>query len=255
MGCVTGSTSFLNTCDTGFNSCASATHIVVDADGNSVREVVTRGCSNEAAQADTCEVKAVEANYATATHNTLVAEIVCRYACTTDGCNSESATGDGPALVTAVTYDACAIGATVDGSGDTSSTACQYGCKSVLSYLEAPFVSEYHKGNGNPLDKIIKYERMCASEGEELVNSCVHAAVTANYNPTLNGAVIGASLDTTRASAHIFQCTKVCTGANCNIATAYPGRPTCYTLTPLQTRLASAIFPQHRSATSTKTLA
>ena len=119
----------------GYNSCASATHIVVDADGNSVREIVTRGCSNEAVEADTCEFKAVEANYATATHNSLVAEIVCRYTCASDSCNVENATGDGPALVTATAYDSCAIGTTIDGSGDVSSTSCQYGCKEVFKIL------------------------------------------------------------------------------------------------------------------------
>merc|ERR1712071_617365 len=106
----------------------------------------------------------------------------------------------------------------------------------VLSYLEAPFVSEYHKGNGNPLDKIIKYERMCASEGEELVNSCVHAAVTANYNPALTFfSVRRCVLELIVTSLRLTQDGRLVTP-----------------VTPLQTRLASAIFPQHRSATSTK---
>merc|ERR1712142_906812 len=76
--------------------------------------------------------------------------------------------------------------------------------------------------------KIVKYERMCASEGEATIDTCTHAPVGTDYKPSLNSALIGGQLEPHKASAEYFTCTKVCTSGNCNAYGVWPGRPSCH---------------------------
>jgi len=208
---------------------------VIDEDGNTFREIVERGCSAQGVVQDTCEFRGVQNEYQTNQPGglgiNLIAEFTCRYTCNSNGCTTEIATGDGPAVVTSTSYS-CASGTSADGSGDAT-VACEFGCKSELSYLENPYVTAYDRNSVTGADKrgkILRYARGCATEEDSEINTCsMSNSITTLFTVEENAPSVGeATKPTIKDNTAVFICEKVCTTDNCNIATAYPGRPSCY---------------------------
>jgi len=233
--CVTGGQA--SVCDdAAANACAAVSILVIDENGNSVREIVERGCSTKGTLQDTCEFRAADSAYSTAAINALngvklIAEFTCRYACDTNGCNAEIATGDGPAVVTSTSYS-CASGDTADGSSDTT-VSCEFGCKSELSYLENPYVTNYARNGVDGPDKkgkILKYWRGCADEEDAEMNICsMSNSISTLFTVEDNQPAVGdATKPTIKDNTAVFLCEKVCKTDNCNLQAMYPGRPSCY---------------------------
>merc|ERR1712226_1370246 len=174
--CVGGSVAPTECADSAAVTCAAVSILVLDIEGNSVREIVERGCSSQPVTQDTCEFRSVQSGYPTSMTNALdglvlTGEFTCRYNCESNGCNSEIATGDGPGIATATPSYSCASGEDYKGVNDVT-VSCEFGCKSTLSYLENPYVSIYdNDGHTDKFGKIIKYSRGCASEEDSLLDT------------------------------------------------------------------------------------
>merc|ERR1711972_1235868 len=77
--------------------CAAVSTLWINADGESIREVVERGCSDDTVVKDTCEFQTIStvpvADQSSEFDLNTVTEVTCRYVCTGDNCNSELADG------------------------------------------------------------------------------------------------------------------------------------------------------------------
>merc|ERR1712179_894534 len=89
--------------------CAAVSTLWINANGESIREVVERGCSTDTVVKDTCEFQTISttpvADQSSEFNVATVTEVTCRYVCSGDNCNSELA--DGVDVASGYTSTAC----------------------------------------------------------------------------------------------------------------------------------------------------
>jgi len=240
--CASGSVTATE-CAGAADRCAAVSTLWVDSDGNSVREVVERGCTTDAMAYDTCEFNVMSAtlNAAQGSLFTDATEISCRYVCDTAtdgaGCNSELADGIDSRYVEAST---CNVGAVCDSLdsckaiGDFTATVAasltpttcaavngaQAKCVGVMKYMDhMRFDGQYERA-------MVHLEYMCATTAMDNAQSCTTATVGTSQSTFATEAQTN-DLSGVKSQINVHTCTTVCDSDNCN--NAWPGQPKCIT--------------------------
>jgi len=235
-------------CASASAKCAAVSTLWINADGQSIREVVERGCSVDTVVKDTCEfqtisttpVVAQSSEFDTAT----VTEVTCRYVCEGDNCNNALADGIDAAEPTARScnvgticegVDACKAVATFTTDVDDvyAATSCanidgeEAFCVAHMNYLEhLRFDGVYERS-------LTKLEYKCQAADDdatkdltETQQSCEVTTISVGQTGFANDAKTD-YLSAVRGVINMHSCMTVCDSDNCN--NAWPGQPTCYT--------------------------
>merc|ERR1712226_708977 len=247
--CATGSVTATQ-CASATAKCAAVSTLWVNADGESIREVVERGCSDDTVVKDTCEFQTISTTPNAAQSSEFdvntVTEVTCRYVCTGDNCNSELADGIDAAepakrscneglICTGV--DQCkTINAfsTVTGSASfDSNVECdnidgeQAFCVSHMDYLEhMRFDGVYERSLVKLEYKCQKFDDDMTKDLSETSQACQTQTISVGQSNFANEARTD-YLSAVRGVINMHSCSTVCDSDNCN--NAWPGQPTCYT--------------------------
>jgi len=228
--------------------CAAVSTLWINANGESIREVVERGCSSDTVVKDTCEFQTISttpnADQSSEFDVTTVTEVTCRYVCEGDNCNDKLADG----LDTSEpTKRSCNVGVVCEGiagckdvsdftadvvSGYTA-TPCdniegvEALCVAHMSYLEHQrFDNVYERSLTHLEYKCQKADDVATKDLSETSQSCSTSTITVgqgNFAPEAKTDY----LSTVRGVINMHTCMTVCDSDNCN--NAWPGQPTCYT--------------------------
>lgn len=246
--CASGTTT-ATACANANERCAAVSTIWVNAEGNSIREVVERGCTADPEAYDTCEFQTVSSTLNAAQSSdfdtALTTEITCRYVCSGDDCNSELA--DGTDTTAEPTMSKCNVGPICAGIEDckaigavdfatdvagvyTADTDCPNidgraaMCVGMMTYLE------HMRYDGTIERAMNKLEYRCEVAADSFAEEGVKSCETNNIGYQQSQFDTNAQTDKisgVRSVIQLHSCTTACTGTNCN--NAWPGQPTCYT--------------------------
>lgn len=244
--CATGSAT-ATACANANDKCAAVSTIWVNSEGESIREVVERGCTQDAEAYDTCEFQTVSSTLSAAQSSdfdtALTTEVTCRYVCSGDNCNSELADGQDTTAEPTMTQcnvgtvcegiDACkAVGAidfATDVAANYADTACPNingvaaRCVAKMSYLE------HMRYDGTIERAMNKLDYRCEAATDSYSED-VKVCETSNIGYQQSQFVAAAQTDklsAVRGVITMHSCTTACSSNNCN--NAWPGQPTCYT--------------------------
>jgi len=234
-------------CPNSDDICTAVATFWVNADGNSVREVIERGCSvkDEGKVFDTCEFNTISTLTPAADQTSMISaastEVSCRYNCETDGCNNETPDGvDARYVATSTCHVGSVCNSLTDcasvtdfqtdvldaGAADSASCTGDEKCKSTMKYLH------HVRYDGTVERALIHLSFECTADTTE-VNECSDASIGTNYvndeDPSIPFASPAQTNTATaaRQNTHMYTCTTVCTGNDCN--NNWPGQPMCHT--------------------------
>jgi len=239
--CATG-TMAATECASATAKCAAVSTIWVDINGNSIREVVERGCTEDAVVTDQCEFQAISGTPVAAQSsgftNVDTTEVSCRYVCEGNGCNSDLADGisDYVATRSCNVLDSCSgIEAckTVSAVPDLSAASQSCGningreafCVGHMTYLE------HERYDGSIERALTKLEYRCEAAEDNLsetMQTCGEPTTIGFSNPSFASEAQSANgLSGVRQVINMYNCMTVCDSNNCNMA--WPGQPQCIT--------------------------
>jgi len=235
-------------CASATAKCAAVSTLWINAEGQSIREVVERGCSTDVVVKDTCEFQTISTNPVADQSSEFdvasVTEVTCRYVCEGDNCNEKMADGIDDAEPTKRMCNVGVVCEGVDGCKATTdftahvaanyaSTACdnidgeEAFCVAHMNYLEhMRFDGVYErsltkleykcqKSDDDATKGLTETDQSCSTKTIEVGQTQFATAAQTNY------------LSTARGVINMHSCMTVCDSDNCN--NAWPGQPTCYT--------------------------
>merc|ERR1712226_561157 len=232
------------TCASAAAECAAVSTLWINANGESIREVVERGCSEDTVVKDTCEFQTISTSPVLAQSSefdvSTVTEVTCRYVCDSDNCNNEVADGIDVAEPTARKCNVGVVCNGVDGckavadfaadveSAYVADSSCaningeQAFCVANMDYLE------HERFDGVYERSLTKLEYKCqvADEDTETTQSCTTSTISVGQT-NFHADAKTDYLSAVRGVITMHHCTTVCDSDNCN--NAWPGQPTCYT--------------------------
>jgi hypothetical protein len=238
--CATGSGLTATYCPANGMKCAASSTMWINTDGESVREVVERGCTTDAEAYDTCEFSSIDTNLQTIdAGNTLGGTSVidlskltiatCRYV--VSGLNSDFPDG---VDARANTYT-CDVGvgcsgienckqyttlAAFNGLSYTQTTGCN-SCKTQLKY------AQHLRNDGTYERAIVHYERMCLTDSTAASNQCTSSDVATDL---VDADMTNMGLNNLHTAVKIMTCENVCMADSCH-GLRWPGQPMCYSCT------------------------
>merc|ERR1712038_197559 len=229
--------------------CAAVSTLWVNAAGESIREVVERGCSDDTEVKDTCEFQTISTSPVAAQSSEFdvgtVTEVTCRYVCDGDNCNNQLADGiDDPEPskrscnegVVCTGVDSCK--AVSDFTADVTSAYSTAECDNIDG-VEAKCVGfmdylEHLRYDGKYERSLVRLEFKCqkADDDEtkdlvENVQSCSSRVISLGARANFANEAKVDKASAARENIYMHKCMTVCDTDNCN--NAWPGQPTCYT--------------------------
>jgi len=238
-GCNTGSVTATE-CGTATQKCAAVSTLWIDSDGKSIREVVERGCTDDAVTNDVCEFQEINSgsipgsNQASFTRFSGATEMTCRYVCDEDGCNSELADGQDdymPAIM-------CNVGEVCDSlatcksqtgtiasiiTASTTEQSCMGKCFSKMKYLQHLRTDGTYERAMTHLEFGCDYDSNTMASTMEDQHQCEMNAIT--YDGTGFTSVAQTDIISgVRAAVMQYECTTVMSEKVSN----WPGQPMCF---------------------------
>lgn len=243
--CAQGTTAATE-CPGATDICSAVATFWVNDAGESVREVIERGCtpSTDGPQFDTCEFNTISTLAVDASQSSMISsastEVACRYTCDTDNCNTATPDGIDSTFVATSTchvgsvctdLTSCALitdfATHVDQATNAAPTSCAANnmCEGTMKYMT------HTRYDGQIERALIHLSFACADVAVTTEsNQCTSATIGTNY-ATSGGVAFVSNAQTNdateaRGNTNFVTCSTICAGDNCN--NNWPGQPKCH---------------------------